>query len=93
MSRQESAQTLALQALVYLLSQDDTANAFVAQTGLAPGELAARASDPDLLAAVMDFVLSDDAFVLAVAGAAGVPPEELVAARAFLPGGDVPHWT
>lgn len=93
MSRQESAHTLALQALAFVVSDPETAGGFLAQGGLSPDELAARAGDPDLLAAVMDFLLSEDRLVLDFAAAAGVPPEAVLSARAVLPGGDAPHWT
>ncbi len=93
MSRQDSAHALALQALAFIVSEPETAGGFLAQGGLSPDELAARAGDPDLLAAVMDFILSEDRLVLDFAAAAGVAPEKILSARAALPGGDAPHWT
>lgn len=93
MNRQEYAQSLALSALSFIVSDSETAGAFLAQSGLDVGDLRARAGDPELLAAVLDFILAEDARVLAAAGACGAAPEELAAARALLPGGDTPEWT
>jgi len=89
----EAAETLALQALAWLADGEERLGAFLAETGLAPDTLAARAADPRVLAAVLDFVLGEDSRVLAFAAAAGLAPGVVAAARAALPGGQVPHWT
>lgn len=93
MTGQESAEMLALRALGWLLAQDDLLPGFLAATGAAPGDLAARAADADFLAAVMDFLLSEDAMVIGFCDAAGLPYEAPLRARAALPGGGAPHWT
>ncbi len=93
MTGQESAETLALRALGWLLAQDELLPGFLAATGAAPGDLAARAGDADFLAAVMDFLLSEDAMVIGFCDAAGLPYEAPLRARAALPGGGAPHWT
>lgn len=93
MTGQESAETLALRALGWLLAQDELLPGFLAATGAAPGDLAARAADPDFLAAVMDFLLSEDAMVIGFCDAAGLPYEAPLRARTALPGGRAPHWT
>ncbi|MCB6178350.1 DUF3572 domain-containing protein [Rhodobacter sp. Har01] len=91
--RQESAQTLALQALAFLAGQEAAFGAFLAATGTSAATIRARADDPDLLASVLDCVLSEDNLVLAFAREAGVPPEDVARARAVLAGGEVPNWT
>lgn len=91
--RSEHAEKLALQALGWLASEDDLLNVFMGSAGVSADEIRTRASEPELLAAVLDFVLMDDAWVMAFAGAAGHPPEDVLKARAALPGGDIPHWT
>ena len=93
MIRRESAQILGLQALAFVAADEDLLLPFLAQSGLGAGELRDRAEDPDLLGAVVDFLLAEDARVLAFAAAAGIAPAEVPALRAALPGGDVPHWT
>jgi hypothetical protein len=91
--RREMAEDLAVAALGWMAGEPDVLGAFLVASGLAPADLRRRAAEPEVLGAVLDFVLQEDARVLAVAGVAGVPPADLVAARAALPGGDLPHWT
>lgn len=89
----DAAETLALEALAWLAGDGDLLGGFVAATGIAPGDLAGRAGDAAVLAAVLDFVLQSDDRVLGFARAAGVPPEDVAAAQAVLAGGPLPHWT
>jgi hypothetical protein len=93
MMRKESAETLALQALGWLLSREDLVPQFLAATGTAPHDLRTLAADAGFLAAVLDFLLTEDQMVLAFAEDAGIPPDLPMLARASLPGGRVPDWT
>jgi hypothetical protein len=89
----EFAETVALQALGWLAGEEARLGAFLAVSGTGPGELRARAQDPEMMAAVLDFVLSEDGHVLEFTAAAGLRPEAVQEARAALPGGNLPHWT
>jgi hypothetical protein len=91
--RREFAETLALRALGWLVAEPARAGAFLAETGVAAGDLAGLAGDDLFLGAVLDHVLADEARVLELAAHLGVAPAEIRAARAQLPGGDAPHWT
>lgn len=93
MIRQESAQTLALEALGWIAGREGDLSGFLALSGLDAAALRARAGDPDLLAAVMDFLLSDEALLMAFCRENGHPFEAPARARAALPGGELPHWT
>lgn len=90
---QENAETLALRALGYIAAQDDLLMQLFAATGASLADLRAGAGDPAMLAAVADFLLSDETLVAGFAQAVGVAPGALAEARAALPGGDLPHWT
>ena len=92
MTRNESI-SIALGALAHIAAEDDLLRVFCGATGLQPTDLAGRMEDADLLLAVLDFLLQDDAWVLSHAEATGVPPERVVAAQACLSGGAIPHWT
>jgi hypothetical protein len=89
----EAAQTLALQALGWIAADDEIFPNFMAATGANLGELRARAADPEFLAAVLDFLMQDDQWVIAFCDAAGQPYTAPQAARAALPGGAVINWT
>ena len=93
MDGQEAAEALALRALVWLLDDDDRVGVFMAATGAAPADLAAGARDPAFLGAVLDFLLSDEARVIAFCTAENLAFDRPMRARMALPGGDQPHWT
>lgn len=89
----DAAITIALQALVHLAACDALSARFLGETGLSAEDVSAQAADPEFLAAVLDFFLGDDRVLVDFAGQAGLAPEAVVAARAALPGGILPHWT
>ena len=93
MAAQDFAMTLALQGLAWLAADEDRILPFLAQSGLLANELGARAAEPEVLAAVLDFLLSDEAMLLRFCQEIGENPAKIAPARATLPGGDVPHWT
>ena len=85
-----AAETLALKALGYLAADAETLARFLTISGLEPRDLRNRAGEPELLAAILDFVLSDDVLSRDFAGSENIAPEMLHAARRVLPGGK-PH--
>lgn len=89
----ESAETLALNALGWLASNDDLMPVFLGSTGAAEGEIRDLASDPVFLGAVLDFLMMDDAWVIAFCDDAQLPYESIMRARQSLPGGEQTHWT
>jgi hypothetical protein len=80
------AEILALKALTFLTHSPETLSGFVSATGIQPADLRARAGDPEILAAVMDFMLADDARVTAFCQELAIGPREVQAARRALPG-------
>ena len=93
MNRQDAAETLALQALGWLLAQPEELGGFLSASGAAPGDLAHLARDPVFLAALVDYLLETDDRVLACTKDLGLPATALGEARQGLPGGRDPHWT
>jgi hypothetical protein len=93
MDGRDNAETVALQALAWLAGQEELLGAFLGATGASLADLAAGARDPAFLGGVLDFLLQDDARILAFCDAAGLPPTAPLAARAGLPGGAQMHWT
>lgn len=89
----EFAETMALKALGWLVGQEDLLPVFLGATGTAPDELKRRAHEPDFLISVLDFVLMDDAWVIAFCDAEGFAYTVPKAARPALPGGEEAHWT
>jgi len=91
--KQESAETLALQALTWLAGQEDLIGAFLNATGSSAADLAGGAARPEFLGSVLDFLVMEDAWVIAFCDAHGVRYEAPMQARAALPGGETVHWT
>jgi hypothetical protein len=87
------AEALAVQALVWMAGNADLVGRFLAATGAGPADLRARAGDPEFLGFVLDFLLSEEAALVAFAAAERIRPEAPMRARAALPGGALPNWT
>jgi len=83
-----SAETIALQALAYLVSEEKLLARFMALTGLSPSDLQQGATDPSFLAGVLDFFLGNEADLLAFCDAENLAPELPGKARMALPGAE-----
>jgi len=88
-----AAQTLAIQALSWILSTDDLATVFMEATGASVEDLRGQAADPAFLGSVLDFLLMDDSWVTGFCDQAGFDYMDPMCARQLLPGGDLPNWT
>lgn len=91
--RQEDAQELAIRALGWIASDDEIFASFLGATGADLAGIRQRAHDPAFLAAVLDFLLMQDEWVLGFCQDTQTPPEQPMQARAILGGGDMRHWT
>lgn len=91
--QRELAETIGLQALGWLAGNDDLLAVFLGATGASGGDLRARASEPEFLGAVLDFLMLDDAWVMAFCDAGRLGYDVPMRARAALPGGQEIHWT
>ncbi|MCA0271644.1 MAG: DUF3572 domain-containing protein [Proteobacteria bacterium] len=91
--RRDEAETVALKALGWIIGAEDQRDGFMAVSGLAPEDLMRRAGEPEVLLAVMDFLLAEDRRVIAFCDAAGQRCDTLATVRAALPGGEEVHWT
>lgn len=89
----EAAETLALNALAWLVGNEELLPVFLGATGASEADLKARAGDPEFLGSVLDFLMMDDAWVIAFCDAFSIPYEQPMMARATLPGGEQVHWT
>jgi hypothetical protein len=70
-----AAETLSLKALTWLASRPDDLARFLATTGLGPQDLRARASDADVLASVLDYLMAHEGL------AAGFCSDEVLSSR------------
>jgi len=72
-----AAETLGLKALTWLAAQPEALTRFFSVSGLSASDLRARASEPDLLAAVVDYVLSQEALATEFCEDEGLPARDL----------------
>jgi len=86
------AETVALRALDWMLSNDDLRGVFLGSTGADAGQFS-QGIAPELLLAALDFLCLDDGWVVGFCDSAGYAYDIPNAARAALPGGAMPHWT
>jgi hypothetical protein len=81
-----AAETLALKGLAYLAAEGDALVRFLTISGLELEVLRVRAADPELLAGVIDFLLSDEILCTGFLAAEGLDSQALHAAGRALPG-------
>jgi hypothetical protein len=89
----DSAETVGLRALGWLAANEDLLPVFLGASGASLDDLRSGAGDAAFLGSVLDFLLMDDAWVMAFCDAAGLGYEAPMRARAALPGGGEVHWT
>lgn len=90
---QEQAETVAIQALGWMAGNDEVLGQFMSASGASIDDLRAGAGDPAFLGALLDFLMLEDAWVIAFCDAARLPYDAPMRARAALPGGAQMHWT
>ena len=81
-----AAETVALQALAFLVSEEEALRGFLAHTGATADDLRLGAGNPQFLGGVLDFLLERDDRLLAFCDQVGITPEQTQRARSALPG-------
>lgn len=84
--RSGDADTLALSALGWVLSDQDRAERLLALTGLTPEVLRERLTDRSVLAAVLEYLAGHEPDLVLAADALNVTPDALVRAHHALGG-------
>ena len=74
------SEILALQALGWVLQNEDRAQRLLALTGLDPRELRSGLEDPEMLSSLLGFLINHEPDLIACAEAIGVSPEQLAGA-------------
>jgi hypothetical protein len=83
-----AAETLGLRALAWLVAKPEALEKFLGISGLDGPDLRARASEPEMLAAVLDYILMSEPLVVEFCESEGVAARELHSARRVLVGAD-----
>ncbi|MEI6560086.1 MAG: DUF3572 domain-containing protein [Rhodospirillaceae bacterium] len=77
----DAAEAMALQAITYLMADENLMTGFLAASGCAPEDLRGRLKDRGFLVGALDYLLSDDSIVIAFARHIDVAPETPFNAR------------
>lgn len=89
----KQAEVRALSVLIWLVGNEELLPVFLGATGASESDLRARAGESEFLGSVLDFVMMDDAWVIAYCDGEGLPYDTLMRARQALPGGADVNWT
>ena len=89
----ESAETIALQALAWLVSNDELCSIFLGASGASLEDLKTQAADPVFLASVLEFITMDDEWVIAMCDFLGIGYDVPLKVRYALPNAGQVHWT
>jgi len=89
----KQAEVRALSVLIWLVGNEELLPVFLGATGASESDLRARAGESEFLGSVLDFVMMDDAWVMAYCDGEGLPYDTLMRARQVLPGGADVNWT
>ena len=75
--KKERAETIALDALAFLAERPEELERFLRNSGIDVDELRLRAADPDMLRAVTEFLLGNDALVTGFCEAQTLDPRDI----------------
>lgn len=89
----QAAETLALNALSWLVGNEELLPVFLGSTGASAEDLRAGAANVEFLASILDFLVLDDSWVIAFCDANSVPYDQPAQARSVLSGEAEMHWT
>lgn len=90
---EEAAQVLALQALAWLVGNDDLVGVFLGATGAAADDLRAQTGDRAFQISVLEFLTMDDAWVMSFCDTSDHAYDAPLMARNVLAGEAGRHWT
>lgn len=90
---QKQAEVRALGALIWLINNEELLPVFLGATGASESDLRSRAGESEFLGSVLDFLMQDDAWVMAYCDGEALPYETVMRARQALPGGADVSWT
>ena len=89
----QEAEIYALKVTNWLISNQDLLDVFMSSTGVNDATIKSDFHEGVFLAAVLDFLLLDDNWVIDACDAMQLEPDAMHTARLLLPGGERVNWT
>ena len=90
--KQEIAISHALNALSFIIADENLQERFFALSGISPEEMRSRLQEVDFLASILEFLVSHDPDLISYAESANEKPEHIVTAWRALGGGVGQEW-
>ena len=82
----ENANEVALDAIAFLLADEDRLLQFLSFTGADPGQLRERLNDKEFHASILDYLLQNELLLISFASEIQVTPETISRARIAIAG-------
>lgn len=89
----ERAETIALQALGWLASDDDLCGTFLAASGASLDDMRQRATEPAFLASILGFLTMNDDWIISFCDSVSLSYDQPLRALYALPGAEQVEWT
>ncbi|MBP0484033.1 DUF3572 domain-containing protein [Sagittula salina] len=89
----EAAGMVGLQAVAWLAGNDELLPVFMGASGASETDFRQGLQDPGFQTSVLDFLMMDDAWVIAFCDSVGLDYPKLAEVRMVLAGGGEVHWT
>jgi hypothetical protein len=77
----EEAENVAVGAFAFITSDEERLGRFLAVSGLGPDNIRSAASSPGFFAGILDYVVSDEPLLIALAKELNTKPEHIMGAR------------
>jgi len=87
---QQEAETIAINVLNFLVSDEVRRERFMTLTGMDPQDLRGNASEPAFLTGILDYILQDESLIYTFADTYNFAPDLPATARRTLAGGENP---
>ncbi|MEP5153723.1 DUF3572 domain-containing protein [Planktotalea sp.] len=89
----DAAEVFSINVLGWLAGQEEILTVFLGASGASEADFRARLTDPVFQLSVIEFLMMDDAWIIACCDDLRVPYERMGEARQALPGGAEVSWT
>ena len=80
----DRAESIGFSALLFLAGDTERLSQFLTVTGVEPAQLRLDARSPQLLAAVLEYLLQDESLLLVFCASDGIAPEDVAPSRRAL---------
>ena len=89
----KNAQNIAAYSVEWIVLNQEVLEQFLNISGCNASDLQFLIESDEFQVHVLEFLMTQDAWIIAFCDTFDIPYGDIARARAVLPGGDVPHWS